>query len=267
MSNATLTIYKRNVVLTSAEATKAYDGTLLTAHTVTPSEMTDTDGFVLGEGVQSYNFTGSQTNPGTSYNYFTYTSMANTNPVNYNISITHGHLIVYPTVNLQLTDANWNPLSGGSFKLEQRSGDVWTVTDSSWEDIQVDSESGVNLSGLTPGRYRLTQNTAPDDHRIINKNVYFRVVEDRDEFDNSTYTVILTNAAGNQAENNDARRLVNGSTGYNNRLQVVNPAGSELPSSGGIGTKKIVGTGIILMIIATLATIFNRWKKAINKSG
>ncbi|WP_423216086.1 InlB B-repeat-containing protein [Streptococcus equinus] len=267
VSNATLTIYKRNVVLTSAEASKAYDGTPLTAHTVTPSEMTDTDGFVIGEGVQSYNFTGSQTFPGTSYNYFTYTLMPNTNPTNYNISITHGHLLVYPTVNLQVTDASWNPLSGGSFKLEQRSGDVWTVTDSSWNDIQINSESGVNLSGLTPGRYRLTQNTAPDGHRIINKTVYFRVVEDRDEFDNSTYTVILTDAAGNQAENDNVRRLVNGSSNYNNRLQVVNPAGSELPSSGGIGTKKIVATGIILMIIATLATIFNRWKKAINKSG
>lgn len=267
VSNATLTIYKRNVVLTSAEATKTYDGTPLTAHTVTPSEMTDTDGFVLGEGVQSYNFTGSQTNPGTSYNYFTYTLMANTNPVNYNISITHGHLIVLTTINLQVTDENWNALSGGSFKLQRRGESVWTTDSSDWEDIQINSESGVNLSGLTPGRYRLTQNTAPDGHRIINKYIYFRVVEDRDEFDNSTYTVILTDEAGNQVQDDNTKRLTLGSGDYFKRLQVVNPAGSELPSSGGIGTKKIVGTGIILMIIATLATIFNRWKKAINKSG
>ncbi|MEE1326301.1 MAG: hypothetical protein U0K25_06685, partial [Streptococcus sp.] len=93
------------------------------------------------------------------------------------------------------------------------------------------------------------------------------VLEDRDEFDNSTYTMELCDEDGHTVSADDNKRIVNGIGNYNYRLQVVNQAGSELPSSGGIGTKKIVGTGIILMIIATLATIFNRWKKAINKSG
>ncbi|SEI90718.1 InlB B-repeat-containing protein, partial [Streptococcus equinus] len=267
VSNGALTIYKRNVVLTSAEATKTYDGTPLTAHTVTPSPMTDTEGFVLGEGVQAYNFTGSQTNPGTSYNYFTYTLLPNTNPINYNISITHGHLIVTPTVNLQVTDTSWNALSGGSFALEKRGDSVWESAGSAWDNIEITSTSGFNISGLSPGRYRLTQNTAPDGYRIVNKYVYFRVLEDRDEYDNSIYTVVLTDAAGSTVDGDDSKRLTIGSGDYNNRLQVVNQAGSELPSSGGIGTKKFIIAGVILMVVAVLVTIFNRWKKAINDSG
>ncbi len=268
VSNGALTIHKRDVVLTSAEATKTYDGTPLTAHTVTVSPMTDTEGFVLGEGVLAYNFTGSQTYPGTSYNYFTYTLMANTNPVNYNISITHGHLIVTPTINLQVTGSGWEPaLSGGNFKLEKRGAGVWEDISSEFNSFDVTSTGGFNIGGLTPGRYRLTQNSAPDGYRVINKYVCFNVLEDRDEFDNSTYTMELCDEDGHTVPADDNKRIVNGIGNYNYRLQVVNQAGSELPSSGGIGTKKIVGTGIILMIIATLATIFNRWKKAINKSG
>ena len=254
--------------MTSAEATKTYDGTPLTAHTVTVSPMTDTEGFVLGEGVLAYNFTGSQTYPGTSYNYFTYTLMANTNPVNYNISITHGHLIVTPTINLQVTGSGWEPaLSGGNFKLEKRGAGVWEDISSEFNSFDVTSTGGFNIGGLTPGRYRLTQNSAPDGYRVINKYVCFNVLEDRDEFDNSIYTMELCDEDGHTVPADDNKRIVNGIGNYNYRLQVVNQAGSELPSSGGIGTKKIVGTGIILMIIATLATIFNRWKKAINKSG
>ncbi|WP_234792811.1 InlB B-repeat-containing protein [Streptococcus equinus] len=268
VSNGSLTIYKRNVVLTSADATKTYDGTALTDHTVTPSEMTATDGFILGEGVQEYNFTGSQTNPGTSYNYFTYTLMANTNPVNYNISITHGHLIVTPTINLQVTGSGWSPaLSGANFKLEKRGAGVWEDISSDFNSFDVTSTDGLNLEGLTPGRYRLTQNTAPDGHRITNKYVCFNVLEVRDEYDNSIYTVELCDEDGHVVAADDNKRIVNGMGNYNYRLQVTNPAGSELPSSGGIGTKKIILSGILLMIVALLTTIFKRWKRAINDSG
>lgn len=262
VSNGALTIHKRDVVLTSAEATKTYDGTPLTAHTVTPSPMTDTEGFILGEGVQSYNFTGSQTNPGTSYNYFTYTLMANTNPVNYNISITHGHLIVTPTINLQVTGSGWEPaLSGGNFKLEKRGAGVWEDISNEFNSFDVTSTGGFNLNGLTPGRYRLTQNSAPDGYRVVNKYVCFNVLESRDEYDNSIYTVELCDEDGHVVAADDNKRIINGIGNYNYRLQVVNQAGSELPSSGGIGTKKIIIAGVILMVVAVLVTIFNRWKK------
>ena len=52
----TLTITKRNVVMTSASDEKQYDGTPLTNGTVTVTG----DGFAEGEGA-AYNVTGSQT--------------------------------------------------------------------------------------------------------------------------------------------------------------------------------------------------------------
>ena len=66
--NGTLTISKRQVTLTSASDSKAYDGTALTNQKVTVGG----DGFAEGEDA-SYDVTGSQTYVGSSKNTFTYT--------------------------------------------------------------------------------------------------------------------------------------------------------------------------------------------------
>ena len=85
--NGTLTVTKRDVTLTSATASKTYDGTPLTNDKVTA------EGFVRGEGA-TYNVTGSQTNVGTSDNDFTYTLNNNTKADNYNITVVKGTLTV-----------------------------------------------------------------------------------------------------------------------------------------------------------------------------
>ena len=84
-----LVIEQRKVTLTSAKASKPYDGTPLTNSTVTPSG----DGFVKGEGA-TYDVTGSQTIPDTSKNTFTYTLNENTKESNYNIAKVEGDLTV-----------------------------------------------------------------------------------------------------------------------------------------------------------------------------
>ena len=68
-----LTIKKRHVTLTSASATKVYDGTPLTNDTVTIGG----DGFAPDEGA-IFTVTGSQTDAGSSENTFTYVLKANT---------------------------------------------------------------------------------------------------------------------------------------------------------------------------------------------
>ena len=82
-------ITKRNVTLTSANASKPYDKTPLTKKEVTVSG----DGFVKEEGA-TYNVTGSQTSVGESDNEFTYTLKSNTKAENYNITTHNGKLIV-----------------------------------------------------------------------------------------------------------------------------------------------------------------------------
>ena len=73
INSGDLTINKRNVMLTSETISKVYDGTALTAPTVTVGG----DGFAPNEGAY-YTVTGSQTDAGVSNNAFTYVLKAGT---------------------------------------------------------------------------------------------------------------------------------------------------------------------------------------------
>ena len=84
-----LEIAKRSVTLTSADATKVYDGTALTNDKVTVSG----DGFVKGQGA-TFDVTGFQLNAGKSANSFTYALNEGTNPNNYTITKSEGTLKV-----------------------------------------------------------------------------------------------------------------------------------------------------------------------------
>lgn len=84
-------ITPRTVKLTSGSDSKTYDGTPLVKHNVTPSE----DGFVKNDGA-TYEFTGSQTNVGTSDNTFTYALKDGTLASNYIITTEAGKLTVDP---------------------------------------------------------------------------------------------------------------------------------------------------------------------------
>ena len=94
----TLTVTPRPVTLTSATDEKKYDGTPLTAKTVTASTG-DNEGWVEGEGVD-YDVTGSQTYVGSSANEFTYTAWEattehnKTDLKNYEITVVKGTLTV-----------------------------------------------------------------------------------------------------------------------------------------------------------------------------
>ena len=84
-------ITPRTVKLTSGSDSKTYDGTPLVKHDVTVSE----DGFVKDDGA-TYEFTGSQTNVGTSDNTFTYALKDGTLASNYIITTEAGKLTVNP---------------------------------------------------------------------------------------------------------------------------------------------------------------------------
>ena len=91
VEDGSVTVQKRAVTLTSASASKTYDGTALVKDEVTVSG----DGFVMGQGA-TYSVTGSQTNAGTSANTFGYTLNKGTNADNYTITTHEGTLAVNP---------------------------------------------------------------------------------------------------------------------------------------------------------------------------
>ncbi|MBQ0005010.1 MAG: MucBP domain-containing protein [Clostridiales bacterium] len=91
-SDGQMEITTRTVVLTSASATKEYDGKPLIKDEIIVSG----DGFVEGEGF-GYLFTGSQTKVGKSDNTFKYEiteEYQNTNPDNYEVAVEYGILEV-----------------------------------------------------------------------------------------------------------------------------------------------------------------------------
>ena len=85
----TYEITKRSVTLTSATASKTYDGQALTSTSITVSG----DGFVKGEGA-TYNVIGTQTEVGNSANSFEYKLNENTLASNYDITKVVGTLTI-----------------------------------------------------------------------------------------------------------------------------------------------------------------------------
>ena len=112
----TLTVNPRPVTLTSGGGEKEYDGTPLTNSTVTVGG----SGFVKGEGA-TYNVTGSQTDKGSSKNWFTYTLTEGTKADNYTITQEYGELVVTKNTSvINITAKSANKTYDGQALTETR---------------------------------------------------------------------------------------------------------------------------------------------------
>ena len=136
--DGTLIINKRPVTLTSATASKQYDGTPLTAENVTVSETTETSGFVGEEGVEGYTDFASVILPNeTADNSFKYTLKSNTKAGNYDITVVEGTLTINPravpyaiivTVNSGEQEYNANAFTVSGFESIKGAGVTGNVT-------------------------------------------------------------------------------------------------------------------------------------------
>lgn len=143
----TLTVTPRPVTLTSGGGKKEYDGTPLTNSTVTVGG----SGFVAGEGA-TYNVTGSQTDKGSSKNWFTYTLTEGTKADNYTITQEYGELVVTKNTSvINITAKSANKTYDGQALTETRydftqnilaEGDVLTAV---VEGSQTDVGSSANV--------------------------------------------------------------------------------------------------------------------------
>ena len=143
----TLTVTPRPVTLTSGGGEKEYDGNPLTNPTVTVGG----SGFVAGEGA-TYNVTGSQTDKGSSKNWFTYTLTEGTKADNYTITQEYGELVVTKNTSvINITAKSANKTYDGQALTETRydftqnilaEGDVLTAV---VEGSQTDVGSSANV--------------------------------------------------------------------------------------------------------------------------
>ncbi|MBQ9642543.1 MAG: hypothetical protein IJV26_00715, partial [Lachnospiraceae bacterium] len=145
-----MTIEKRSVVLTSADAEKEYDGTALTTAEQENAGITVTgDGFAAGEGAE-YTVTGAQTVPGESENTFTYRLTAGTEAGNYDISVKTGTLKVTDRsekIHVTLQTSGASTIYDGTAHTVQGlvtdtitvDGVVYTITGITCEETQTDA--------------------------------------------------------------------------------------------------------------------------------
>ena len=172
-----LDITPRSILLTSASASKVYDGTTLTAQTVNVTG----DGFAEGEGA-TYNVTGSQLNEGFSDNFFTYSLKSDTKPENYKIETKPGRLTVDPvtaevvvtiTENSETVDYDGTEQSVTGYTVTKISNPVYTE-----KDFTISENASQTVYGVDADTYNME--LKPEDFKNINSNfkdVKFEIID------------------------------------------------------------------------------------------
>lgn len=176
--NGVLEVTKRTITLTSASATKVYDGMPLTT---SGDVKVSGDGFVSGEGA-SYKATGTITDVGKVDNEFTYTLNAGTLADNYEITIIEGTLEVTPITEEVIVKVKGNSASGGKYVGQEKSVEGYEVVEVtnalyssgdvsySGEAIAKGTNAGTHLMRLDEGKFRNNSKNFT--------NVKFELVED-----------------------------------------------------------------------------------------
>ena len=231
--NGSLTVGKRNVTLTSATDSKAYDG-----ETLTNGEVTVTgDGWAEDEGA-TYDVTGSQNVVGSSPNSFTYALNDGTKADNYTITRTEGNLTVTNR------DAKYEispQANSGAFKYDGTEKTVsGFVTDTFTVEGNTYTVSGLTATatGTDAGTYtvNVTGTAAVKDSDGIDVTGQFSVTPQTGTLTISKREVTLTSAT-------DAKEY-DGAALTNNEVTVTGDgfAEGEGATCDVTGTRTLVGT-------------------------
>ena len=158
-----------------------------------------------------------------------------------------------------------HPLAGATFTLTKKDGNepikfvnvknedsnittTWRVAESDTEtgavtEITTDSTGKFTLQGLDSGEYVLTETKAPDGYNKLKDPIAITIDKDGN---------VSKTAAATEPETQDEYEDVT----TDNTIKVENKTGTELPSTGGIGTTifYIVGAVLVLGAVVLLVT-------------
>ena len=159
-------------------------------------------------------------------------------------------VFTYKTI-INKVDGQGNSLTGAEFTLEKYNNET-----SAWEAKQVvknDEGTTFTFSGLDDGKYRLTETKTPAGYNTI---------------DPIEFTISATHsetAAEPELSDLSGASIVEGKISFTKNLQegsllanVVNKAGSILPSTGGMGTTLLYIIGAILVVGAGVLLVARR---------
>ena len=175
-------------------------------------------------------------------------------------------VFTYKTI-INKVDSEHNPLTGAAFKLEKlikgKDGaeDTWTTV----KEFTVDeTTTAFTFSGLDDGQYKLTETKTPAGYNTIDP-IYFVIEATHDETADAptlkTLNAYLTDADGNKQTEMKEGESVNIDLGTVDltagsiTTTVVNKSGSELPSTGGIGTTIFYVLGGVLVLAAVVLLV------------
>ena len=178
-------------------------------------------------------------------------------------------VFTYKTI-INKVDSENKPLTGAAFKLEKLikgkdgAADTWTTV----KEFTVDeTTTSFTFSGLDDGQYKLTETKTPVGYNTIDP-IYFVIEATHDETADAptlkTLNAYLTDANGNKQTEMKDGESVNIDLGTVDltagsiTTTVVNKSGSELPSTGGIGTTIFYVLGGVLVLAAVVLLVTNK---------
>ena len=175
-------------------------------------------------------------------------------------------VFTYKTI-INKVDSENKPLTGAAFKLEKLikgkdgAADTWTTVKKFTVD---ETTTSFTFSGLDDGQYKLTETKTPVGYNTIDP-IYFVIEATHDETaDTPALTVLkayLTDENGNKKTEVKDGGTVNIDLGTVDltagsiTTTVVNKSGSELPSTGGIGTTIFYVLGGVLVLAAVVLLV------------
>ena len=189
-----LEIGKRTVKMTSASASKEYDGTPLTKKDVTESG----DGFVKGEGA-TYDVTGTITNVGKADNKFTYELNKNTKAGNYEITTEEGTLEVTPVdaeVVVTITEHSGKAKYDGTEKTVT-GYDVKNISNKLYTKDDFEFSGNATIKGTDAGTYDMELKSGDFKNTNSNFSKVKFVIEDG-QLEIGKRTVKMTSASANK---------------------------------------------------------------------
>ena len=175
-------------------------------------------------------------------------------------------VFTYKTI-INKVDSENKPLTGAAFKLEKLikgkdgAADTWTTV----KEFTVDeTTTSFTFSGLDDGQYKLTETKTPAGYNTIDP-IYFVIEATHDVTADAptlqTLNAYLTDANGNKQTKMKDGESVNIDLGAVDltagsiTTTVVNKSGSELPSTGGIGTTIFYVLGGVLVLAAVVLLV------------
>ena len=175
-------------------------------------------------------------------------------------------VFTYKTI-INKVDSENKPLTGAAFKLEKlikgkdSAAGTWTTV----KEFTVDeTTTSFTFSGLDDGQYKLTETKTPAGYNTIDP-IYFVIEATHDVTADAptlkTLNAYLTDANGNKQTEMKDGESVNIDLGTVDltagsiTTTVVNKSGSELPSTGGIGTTIFYVLGGVLVLAAVVLLV------------